>query len=119
MVRENKFVKRATITDKKCHSWNAREKLAAVLFQEKKCSIHLTAAKFNVKPKQICDWREKKEMLMKARPHIKRLGDGAKAKYPELEKSLVSWIKELRQRGKQVTRCMVQLKAKGLAKQLA
>ena len=48
---------------------------------------------------------------MKARPHIKR-----KAKYPELEQFIVSWVKELRQQGKQVTRYMLQLKAKDLAK---
>src|SRR6185312_15546124 len=74
------------------------------------------ANKFNIQPKQIRDWKKKKEILMQARPHMKRLGAGRKAKFPELEQFIVSWIKELRQQGKQVTRYMLQLKAKDLAK---
>ncbi|CAG8462456.1 5311_t:CDS:2, partial [Paraglomus occultum] len=61
----------ATITEKKRRSWNALEKLAIVLYQEKVCSVRSAASKFNIEPKQIRDWRAKKEMLMQARPHVK------------------------------------------------
>ena len=70
--RGNKHVRRATITEKKRRSWNALEKLAIVLYQEKVCSVRSAASKFNIEPKQIRDW--------KARPHVKRLGSGRKAK---------------------------------------
>ena len=36
-------------------SWNALEKLAIVLYQEKVCSVRSAASKFNIEPKQICD----------------------------------------------------------------
>jgi hypothetical protein len=55
-------------------------------------------------------------MLMRARPHMKRLGVGRKAKFPEIEQVIVAWVKRLRREGKQVTRYMLQLKAKELAK---
>ena len=110
------MVKRATITEKKRRSWNALEKLAIILYQEKVCSVRSAANKFNIEPKQVRDWKKKKEILMKMRPHIKHLGVGQKAKYPELEQFIVSWVKELRQQGKQVTMYMLQLKAKDLAK---
>ena len=54
-------MKRATITEKKRRSWNALEKLAIILYQEKVCSVRSAANKFNIQPKQIRDWKKKKE----------------------------------------------------------
>ncbi|CAG8554026.1 19694_t:CDS:1, partial [Racocetra fulgida] len=57
---------------------------------KKNGSMRSTDAKFNIEPKQVRNWREKKEMLMQARPHIKCLGGGLRAKYPELEAIILS-----------------------------
>lgn len=53
---------------------------------------------------------------MLARPHLKRLNSGPRARYPEIENELGKWIKALRRELKVVTRAMIQLKAASLAK---
>ena len=46
--RGNKYVKRATLTEKKRRSWNALEKLAIILYQEKVCSVRSAANNFKI-----------------------------------------------------------------------
>ncbi|CAG8486421.1 982_t:CDS:2 [Diversispora eburnea] len=97
MTQNLDLLKKATITTKKKRSWNAREKLTIITFFEKnpqvsKCNV---ATKFNIEPKQLRDWLKKKEQLLLAKPHIKKLTVGAKPQYPILEVKLFQWVKFL------------------------
>ena len=65
-----------------------------VCYHEHGHSIKKTAAKFNIQRKQGRDWKAKKDLLMRASPHILKLHMGRKSKYPELEKELAEWILE-------------------------
>lgn len=118
MVRGNKNHGQARITQKKRRQWNVREKLAIITFLEKhpSNSVRATATHFNIEPKQVRDWRSKKENLMRVSPHIRKLNNGRPPKYPELENEIYGWVKNLRGALKPVTRSMVQLKAKALSK---
>ncbi|CAG8819596.1 22651_t:CDS:1, partial [Cetraspora pellucida] len=60
-------------------------------------------------------WRSKKQELMLAQPHIKCLNSGPRPAYPELELELATWVKNLRNNLKPVSRFMIQAKAAGLA----
>jgi DDE superfamily endonuclease/Tc5 transposase DNA-binding domain/Brinker DNA-binding domain len=117
MGRSLKNLKRTTITEKKKRSWNAREKLTILMYLEKSpiASVRNTATKFDIQPNQIRDWRNKREQLIAATPHIKRLNAGFRPKYPALEAELIIWIQELRKQQKAVSRSMVRSKAKYLA----
>jgi transposase-like protein len=117
MVRGNKNTGHAQMTEKKRRQWNAREKLTIITYLEKhpSQSVRATATAFNIEPKQVRDWRNKKEELMQISPHIKRMNKGRSPKYPELEENIYNWIKNLRYEQKPVTRSMVQIKAKTLS----
>ena len=110
-------LKRAIITTKKKRSWNAREKLAIITYFEKnsQASKRNVANKFNIEPKQLRDWIQKKEKLLLAKPHIKKLTVGAKPLYPILEVELIKWVKSLREKQKVVSRYMIREKAKSLS----
>ena len=120
MPRNQNLLKRAKITNKKKRSWNAREKLAIVTFFERnpQASKRSVAAKFNIEPKQLRDWLNKKEQLLLAKLHIKKLSTGAKPRYPILEIELFKWVKSLRSNQKVVSRYMIQEKAKILSRKL-
>ncbi len=53
--RANKNTSRARITEKLQRQWNAREKLAIIIYYEKGHSKNKTATKFNIQTKQVCD----------------------------------------------------------------
>ncbi|CAG8479377.1 8981_t:CDS:2 [Cetraspora pellucida] len=108
----------SNITQKKRRSWNVREKLAILAFLENhpQKSIRATATMFNIEPVQVRKWRGLKQQLMEAAPHILRLNNSTRPKYPELEGELNEWVKNLRKNLKVVTRSMIQMKAKALAK---
>ncbi len=53
--RANKNTSRARITEKLRRQWNAREKLAIIMYYEKGHSKNKTATKFNIQTKQVCD----------------------------------------------------------------
>ena len=91
MTQNPNLLKKATITTKKKRSWNAREKLAIVTFFERdpQASKRNVAAKFNIEPKQLRDWLKKKNQLLLAKPHIKKLTVGAKPLYLILEVELI------------------------------
>ena len=115
--RANKRINRATVTEKLRRQWNAREKIAIILYHEKGHSKSKTAAKFNIETKQLRDWISKKPQLLKVQPGVKRLNKGASPKYPALETTLVEWIKERRREQQTVTRSMIQVKGKAMARQ--
>ncbi|CAG8612594.1 9881_t:CDS:2 [Cetraspora pellucida] len=71
---------------------------------------------FNIEPVQVRKWRGLKQQLMEAAPHILWLNNSTRPKYPELEGELNEWVKNLRKNLKVVTRSMIQMKAKALAK---
>ena len=97
MLRANKNVGRAQITEKRRWQWNAHEKLAIIIYLEKhpSHSIRTTAIAFNIELKQVRDWHNKKEELMCVSPHIQQINKEKPPKYPELEKDIYNWIKEL------------------------
>ena len=72
-VRGNKNSGRARVTNKSRRQWNAREKLAIVIYFEKhpSQSVRATATRFNIEPKQVRDWRNKKNKLMNVSSYIK------------------------------------------------
>lgn len=115
--RANKRNNRSIITEKKRRSWNAREKIAIIMYHKNGHSKNKTATKFNIQTKQLRDWISKKPQLLRVQPGIKRLNKGASPKYPALETALVIWIKEQRKNQNAVSRSMIQIKAKTLAQQ--
>jgi len=115
--RANKNINRARVSEKLRRVWNVREKLAVVMYFEKGHSKNKTAAKFNIETKQVRDWVSKKEQFIQAQPSLKRLSKGKPPKYPALEAALVEWVRERRSNQQAVSRYMIQIKAKELAKQ--
>ena len=83
--RANKRNNRSTVTEKKRRQWNAREKIAILMYHKKGNSKNKTARKYNIQTKQLCDWVSKKPQLLKAQPGLKCLNRGSSSKYPVLE----------------------------------
>ena len=77
MSQTKSGIARSNITQKKRRTWNAREKLAIITYQEKtQASIRSTSGLFGIEPKQFRDWRLKKNKLMLVCPYIRRLDTG-------------------------------------------
>ena len=70
MVRENFKTHCANVTKKMKSQWSAREKLMVITYHEKGHSKRSTAEKFNIQPKQLREWLNNKEQLLKTAPHI-------------------------------------------------
>src|SRR6266498_448866 len=115
--RANKRSNRSTITEKKRRHWNAREKIAIVMYHENGHSKTKTADKFNIQTKQLRDWISKKPQLLKTQPGVKCLNRGVSPKYSALETALVTWVKEKRKNQNAVSQYMIQMKARSLAQQ--
>jgi transposase len=115
--RANKNTSRARVTEKMRRQWNAREKLAVIMYHEKGNSKNKTAARFNIQTKQVRDWVNKKDQLLKAQPGLKRLNKGRPPKYVTLETALVEWVRERRNNQQAVSRQMIQVKAKAFARE--
>ena len=103
MVRANKPAKRFRITKQVRRKWSAREKLIVIYYYYRHHSIRETASRFDIEPKQVRDWIRKKDKLMKASPFVEKLHPGRKAKYPEIEEELASWIKDNRDKSRPIT----------------
>ncbi|GBB89150.1 hypothetical protein RclHR1_37840001 [Rhizophagus clarus] len=99
----NKRSNCSTITEKKRRHWNARKKIAIIMYHENGHSKNKTVAKFNIQTNQLRNWISKKPQLLKVQPGVKRLNTGAKPKYPALETALLTWIKEKRKNQNAVT----------------
>ncbi len=59
-----------------------------ITYHEKGHSKHSTVEKFDIQPKQLREWLNNKEQLLKATPYIQKLNTGARPKYPLLENEL-------------------------------
>src|ERR1051325_6756916 len=94
--RANKRNNRSTMSEKKRRQWNAREKIAIIMYYENGHSKNKTAAKFNIQTKQLRNWISKKPQLLRAQPGLKRLNKGMSPKYPALETALAPWVKAQR-----------------------
>ena len=72
MVRGNIRARRARarISQKKKCQWTAREKLMIIAYYEQGHSKREMANKFEIEPKQLRDWLQNKEKLMKVAPYI-------------------------------------------------
>ena len=94
MVRGNIRTRRARarISQKKKHQWTAREKLMIIAYYEQDYSKREMANKFEIEPKQLRDWLQNKDKLMKVAPYIQKLISGSRLKYPELETELLNWF---------------------------
>ena len=119
MVRGNFKTRRARVTEKKKRQWSAREKLMIITYFEKGHSKRSTANKFGITPKQLREWLSNKEKLLRVAPYTQKLNIGARPKYPLLEAELLEWFQELRRQLKTVTRFMIQVKARSLAKKIS
>ena len=89
MPKGNFRARRATTTQKKRRQWNVREKLMVVFYHENGHSVRATASKYEIEPKQVRDWKNKKNDLMRTVPYVQRLNIGAWPKYPQLEVELL------------------------------
>jgi len=103
MVRGNFHKRHANVTTKRCRQWSAREKLMVVTYHEQGHSKRSTANKFNIEPKQLREWINNKEHLLKAAPYTQKLTTGARPKYSQLEVELMEWFRESRRQLKVVT----------------
>jgi transposase-like protein len=79
-------------------------------------SVRGTAKRFDIQPKQLRDWKNKKETLLATAPHVAKLHSGKPPKYPKLEDDLFAWISEKRANGNTVTRKLITNKAISLSK---
>jgi hypothetical protein len=104
------------LPQKKRRQWNVREKLMIVHYFENNGSVRGTAKRFNIQPKQLRDWKNKKQNLLATSPHVIKLHPGKPAKYPKLEDDLFAWISEKRANGNAVTRKFITSKAISLSK---
>src|SRR5215212_5953051 len=87
-----------------------------IAYYERGHSKRATANKFGIKTKQLREWLNNKEQLIRVVPYIQKLSPGSRPKYPELEIELMNWFKESRSQLKIVTRYMIQAKARSFAK---
>ena len=65
-----------------------------IMYYENGHSKRSTADKYNIEPKQLCEWIKNKEKLLNATLYTQRLNTGARPKYPYLENKLIEWVKE-------------------------
>ena len=65
------------------------------------------ANKFEIEPKQLRDWFQNKDKLMKVASYIQKLTPGLHPKYPELETELLDWFKESWSQLKVITHYMI------------
>src|SRR5437763_1263967 len=86
-----------------------------IVYYEQGHSKREMANKFEIEPKQLRDWLQNKDKLIKVAPYIQKLTPGSRPKYPELETELLNWFKKSRSQLKVVTHYMIQAKAHSFA----
>ncbi|CAG8832512.1 35770_t:CDS:2, partial [Gigaspora margarita] len=86
-----------------------------VFYLEHINSVRATVKCFEIEPKQVREWRNKKQELLNAALYTLTLNRGRQAQYLLLEKNLIDWIEKHRNMQHAVTRNMVVRKAKALA----
>ena len=87
-----------------------------VNFFENNRNVCRMAKKFNIEPKQVCDWIKKKEKMLEMASHITKIHSGKLPKYPNLEDNLFLWITEKRANENTVTQKLIICKAIALSK---
>ncbi|CAG8774403.1 31999_t:CDS:2, partial [Racocetra persica] len=97
MPSRKNIVRRACVTNKSHRLWSVKEKLMVIFYLERINSVRATAKHFEIKPKQVHEWRNKKQELLNAAPYALTLN------------------REHRNMQHAVTRNMVVRKAKALA----
>src|SRR5438132_7885433 len=108
VATSNRSALKARITKKLRRHWHVKEKLKIIDYYEKnKNSINETSKKFNIQPKQLREWINKKNKLIKASPKLFKLHQGKPPKYPQLEKTLSDWITKQRQLQNPITRSLI------------
>ncbi|CAG8699490.1 2449_t:CDS:2 [Cetraspora pellucida] len=88
-------------------NWSVRKKLMVVYYFECIKNVRATARRFDIEPKQVRDWRSKKQELLNAAPYLLTLNPGRLALYPLLERRLVEWVDVLCRKQVAVTQNMV------------
>ena len=116
MARENIRARRvrARISQKK-RQQTTRKKLMIIAYYKQGHSKQETANKFEIESKQLRDWLQNKDKLIKVAPYIQKLTPGSRLKYLELETKLLDWFKESRSQLKVITRYIIQAKARSFA----
>jgi hypothetical protein len=95
---------------------DANTKLEAIEWARKN-SVHSAAKKFRVDRKRIREWTKQENKLKQQVNSFgggkrKRLqGGGRHVQHPEFDSTLASWIKEMRENKKPVTRSIIKNKA--------
>ncbi|CAG8772695.1 2601_t:CDS:1 [Cetraspora pellucida] len=103
-LRNRNIKKKAHAISKKVrHNWSVRKKLIMVYYFKRIKNVRATARRFDIKPKQVRDWRNKKQELLNAAPYLLTLNPGRPALYPLLERRLVEWVNVLRRKQAAVT----------------
>lgn len=115
MPSRKNIVRHACITNKSCYSQSVKVKLMVVFYLECINSVRATTKCFEIEPKQVCEWRNKKQKLLNAAPYALTLNCGQQAQYSLLKENLINQIEEHRNMQHAVTRNMVVRKAKALA----
>ena len=67
--------------------------------------------KFEIELKQLQDWFQNKDKLIKVAPYIQKLISGSRLKYLELKTELLDWFKESQSQLKVVTCYMLSSKS--------
>ena len=80
-----------------------------IAYYEQGHSKREMANKFEIEPKQLRDWLQNKDKLIKVAPYIQKLTPGSRLKYPELETELLNWFKKSRSQLKVVICYMIQV----------
>src|SRR4051812_32711837 len=71
------------LSQKKRRQWNVREKLMIVhYFENNNRNVRGIAKRFNIQPKQLHDWTNKKGTLLMTASHVTKLHPDKPAKYP-------------------------------------
>ncbi|CAG8527632.1 29800_t:CDS:1, partial [Gigaspora margarita] len=78
-------------------------------------SVRATTKCFEIEPKQVHNWCDKKQELLNIAPYVLMLNHSQQVQYPLLEKKLVDWIEKLCNMQNTIIRNMVVKKAKALA----
>ena len=95
----------------KKRAFSIKKKLEVVDFS-KKNSVFCTARTFSIDPKQVMEWKKQEEELRRARDNgqgqrQKLSGGGRKLSNPDMETSIIQWIRKEREAGRRVSRRMI------------
>ncbi|CAG8833794.1 18621_t:CDS:2, partial [Racocetra persica] len=79
MPSRKNIARRARVTNKSRCSWSVKEKLMVIFYLEHINSVRATAKRFEIEPKQVREWRNKKQELLNAAPYTLTLNHGRQA----------------------------------------